>query len=99
MTVVQIRRSGRLLRLGPSAPARYLACIAEEGLFGRSVEFSDFAARYDAPGSIAGHRRGSGCGRFSVYLPTECGSIRMAIRPAPTRPTSQPRTYGSSRSV
>jgi hypothetical protein len=28
------------------------------GLYARSVEFPDFFARYDAPGSIAGHRRG-----------------------------------------
>jgi hypothetical protein len=28
------------------------------GLYAGSVEFSDFSARYDAPGSISGHRRG-----------------------------------------
>jgi hypothetical protein len=42
------------------------------GLFARSVEFPDFSARYRAPGSIAGHRRGvKGCGRFRVYLATQ----------------------------
>jgi hypothetical protein len=28
------------------------------GLYARSVEFPDFSERHDAPGSIAGHRRG-----------------------------------------
>jgi hypothetical protein len=28
------------------------------GLYNRSVEFPDFSARHDAPGSIARHRRG-----------------------------------------
>jgi hypothetical protein len=42
------------------------------GLYARSLEFPDFSARYDAPGSIAGHRRGVGCERIRVYLATQC---------------------------
>src|SRR5260370_42442967 len=40
------------------AGSRYRARIGEgRGFYDRSAEFSDFPARYDAPGSIAGHRR------------------------------------------
>jgi hypothetical protein len=42
------------------------------GLYARSVEFPDFSARYDAPGSIAGHRRGIGVRTFRLYLATQC---------------------------
>jgi hypothetical protein len=31
--------------------------------------------RYDAPGSIAGHGEGLGCGRFRVYLATQCAAL------------------------
>jgi hypothetical protein len=47
--------------------------IGEWGsLYARSVELPDFSSRYDAPGSIAKHRRGVRVRAFRVYLATHC---------------------------
>jgi hypothetical protein len=43
------------------------------GLYARNLELPDFSARYDAPASIAGHRRG--VRRFRVYLATQCSVL------------------------
>jgi hypothetical protein len=45
------------------------------GLYTRSVEFPDFSARYDAPGSIAGQRRGVRVRAVQSVLATQCAVL------------------------
>jgi hypothetical protein len=44
-------------------------------LYARSLEFPDFSARYGAPGSIAGHRRGVRVRAVLRVLATRCAVL------------------------
>jgi hypothetical protein len=45
------------------------------GLYARSLEFPDSSAHYDAPGSIAGHRRGVRARAVQSVLATHCAVL------------------------
>jgi hypothetical protein len=63
--------------------------VTAGGLYARNLEFPDFSARYDAQGSIAGHRRGVRMRTVSIVLGDAVhgagnqGGLGSAAKPRP----------------